>query len=247
MILRNITMTITVGVACVACNSLESGDLRTNGMQPDIVVRSNNTDANSKLNVNIHVGDSINSFVDLDPPDVMTASVNGGAPVELNESNLLGVTGYNLDIDGKEPGTEVLVALTRGEEDDGAPSSTVTFTEQLALTSPGAGAEFSRATDDINVEWTSEASEDGVRVTVTGECIDSISLDVQAGDTAVVIEAGTVQKKEDSNTEDDIDVPDSCGITVSVVRTRTGSLDPAYGGGSIRHEFSASAQATSNP
>lgn len=247
MILRNITITITVGVACIACSSLESEDLRTSGMRPDIVVRSNDIDANSKLNVNIHVGESITSFVDLDPPDVMTASVDGGAPVELDESNLLGATGYSLDINGKEPGTEVLVALTRGEEDDSAPSSTVTFTEQLTLASPGSGAELSRATDDINVEWTSEASEDGVRVTVTGECIDSISLDVQAGDTGVVIEAGTLQKKEDSNTEDDTDIPDSCGITVSVVRTRTGSLDPAYGGGSIRHEFSASAQATSKP
>ena len=245
--IRNITMTLTVGIACVACNSLESGDLRTNGMEPDIVVRSNNTDANSKLNVNIHVGDSINSFVDLDAPDVMTASVNGGEATELSESNLLGVTGYSMDVNTKEPDTEVIVILTRGEQDDGAPSSTVAFTQQLALTSPGAGASFSRATDDIEVTFTSEESTDGVRITVTGECIDSISLDVQAGDTAVTIEAGTILKKVDQNTEDDLEIPDSCDIAVSAVRTRTGTLDPAYGGGSIRHEFSASAQATSNP
>lgn len=245
--IRNITMTLSVGIACVACNSLESGDLRTNGMKPDMVVRSNNTDANSKLNVSIHVGDSINSFVDLDPPDVMTASVNGGAPSELSESNLLGATGYSLDINTKEPDTEVVVALTRGEDDDGAPESKVTFTQQLALTSPGAGASFSRANDDIEVTWTSEDSPDGVRVTVTGECIDSVSLDVQAGDTSVTVEAGTIQKKTDSDPEDENEIPDSCDITVSAVRTRTGTLDPAYGGGSIRHEFSASAGATSNP
>lgn len=243
----HMAFTVGVGVACVACNSLESGDLRTNGMQPDIVVRSNNTDAVSKLNVNIHVGDSINSFVDLDAPDVMTASVNGGPATELNESNLLGVTGYSLDIDTKEPDTAVVVALTRGEEDEGAPNSTVTFTEQLALTSPGAGASFSRAADDIEVSFTSEASEDGVRVTVNGECIDSVSLDVQAGDTAVTIESGSIQKKTDPDPEDENQIPDSCAITVSAVRTRTGTLDPAYGGGSIRHEFSASAGATSNP
>jgi hypothetical protein len=240
-------MTVTVGIACVACNSLESGDLRTNGMEPDIVVRSNNTDANSKLNVNIHVGDSLNSFVDLDAPDVMTASVNGGAPTELSESNLLGATGYSMDISTKEPDTEVVVALARGEEDEGAPLSKVTFTEQLVLTSPGAGASFSRANDPIEVTFTSEASEDGVRVNVTGDCIDSIGLDVQAGDTSVTIEAGTIQKKTDSDPEDENDIPDSCAITVSAVRTRTGELDPAYGGGSIRHEFSASAGATSNP
>ncbi len=245
--IRNITMTLTVGIACVACNSLESGDLRTNGMEPDIVVRSNNTDANSKLNVNIHVGDSINSFVDLDAPDVMTASVNGGEATELSESNLLGVTGYSMDVNTKEPDTEVIVILTRGEQDDGAPSSTVAFTQQLALTSPGAGASFSRATDDIEVTFTTEESADGVRITVSGECIDSISLDVQAGDTAVTIEAGTILKRVDQDPEDENEIPDSCDIAVSAVRTRTGTLDPAYGGGTIRHEFSASAQATSNP
>lgn len=247
MILKNITMTLAAGIVCTACNSLESADLRTNGMEPDIVVRSNNTDANSKLNVNIHVGDSINSFVDLDAPDVMTASVNGGDASELSEANLLGVTGYSMDINTKEPGTAVLVALARGEDDDGAPSSTVTFTQQLALTSPGAGASFSRADDDIVVTWTSEDSPDGVRVTVTGECIDSVSLDVQAGDLSVTLEKGSILKKTDADPEDENEVPDTCDITVSAVRSRTGALDPAFGGGNIRHEFSASAGATSNP
>lgn len=245
--LKNILMTSVVGVACVACTSLESGDLRTNGMQPDMVVRSNNTDANSKLNVNIHVGNSLTQFVDLDAPDVMTASVDGGAPQELNESNLLGVTGYSLDISGKAADTEVVVALARGEADDGAPNSTVTFTQPLALTSPGAGASFSRETDDILVEWDTEASPDGVKVVVAGDCIQSVSRDVQAGDTAVTLEAGSILKKPDPEDPEAEPVPDSCEMTISVVRTRTGALDPAYGGGNIRHEFSASAGATTNP
>lgn len=246
-IIRSITATGFAGMACVACTSLDSEDLRTNGMQPQIVVRSNAQEANSKLIVHIHVGDSITQFVDLDDPDVITVAVNGGAAETLDESNLLGVTSYTKDIPGKEPGTEILVALARGEQDDPAPSSTVTFTEQLTLVSPAAGASLSRADDDILVEWTSEASDDGVRVDVNGDCIQPLTRPVQAGATSITLEKGSIQKREDTDEDDDQTVPDSCDINIAVVRTRTGTLDPAFGGGAIRHEFSASANATSNP
>jgi hypothetical protein len=242
-----IALSSLAAIACVACTSLDSADLRTNGMQPDMAVRSNDQSAGSKIDVQIHVGDSIVDFVNLGGADILTLQVDGGAATELNELNLLGVTTYSADVGTKEPGTEVKVIFARGEADDPAPSSTVTLTEQLALTAPTAGAALSRADDDIVVTWTSDASDDDVRVDVTGTCIQPTTRQVQAGATTVTIERGSIQKTEDSDPDDDSEIPDSCDATLSVVRTRTGTLDPAYGGGNIRHEFTASAGMTTNP
>ena len=243
--IRNVVTIALSGLACVACTSLDSVELRTNGMKPDMVVRSSAEQANSKLDVQIHVGDSLVDFVDLVDPDVLTVQVDGAAAVELTENNLLGATGYSTDIATKAPGTEIKVILTRGPDDDGAPSSTVTLTEQLALTAPAAGAALSRADDDIVVTWTSEASDDDVSVSLSGDCIQPANRAVAADATTVTFEKGSVLKREDPEEGDPI--PDSCDATVRVVRTRTGALDPAFGGGGIRHEFSAQAGVTTNP
>ena len=124
--LKHLVIAICAGLACVACTSLDSSDLRTNGMHPDMAARSNNQSANTTLSVAIHVGDSLVDFVDLEGPDVLSVQVDGAEALELNESNLLGVTSYSVDIATKVPGVELIVALARGPDDDPAPASNIT-------------------------------------------------------------------------------------------------------------------------
>jgi hypothetical protein len=192
------------------------------------------------VSVNFHVGDSPTTFVNLGADDVVTATAEGGQPVTLTESNLLDVFTYAGDLATKDPGTKVTIALTR-PSDTNAPASTVTMTEQLALTAPAPGGVFARATNDVVVTWTSDASEDGVTVSWSGDCVDGGSVDVAPPGFTATIAAGTVKKREGDN------VADTCDVTFFASRSRTGTLDPAFGGGSITHSFSASSKLTSNP
>jgi hypothetical protein len=141
---------------------------------------------------------------------------------------------YGADIDVKDSGTKIVIALTRADG-SAAPASTVTMTEQLGLSAPAAGTAFSRASDNIAVSWVSDPSKDPLTVTWSGPCITAGSIDVDHTDSASSISAGQI-------------VGDgTCNISVGITRTRTGTLDPAFSGGSITHSFSSSATISSTP
>jgi hypothetical protein len=199
------------------------------------------------VSATFNVGGSIDTFVNLDSDEsvVATTDADGGAPVTLSESGLLGLTSYNGDIVGKEPGTVVTINLTRTNGNDNAPASTVTMTQALALTSPAAGGTVSRDNDDIEVTWTSEASDEAVQVAWSGDCVDSGSVNVDPPGLTTTISKGTIKKRESSDA--DHPVADDCPLSLSITRTKAGTVDPAFGGGSITHSFSASVQLTSNP
>ncbi len=232
-------LSLAVLAAIAGCTSVDSSDIKTHGINPGMHVTSSADAAGSHVDVTLHVGNSPTTFVNLADGDSLTAST-GGDPVELKESNLLGVTSYSGDLDTQEPGTKVTIVFTR-QSDESAPASTVTMTEKLSLSSPQPGAAFSRDADDLTVAWTSDPSDDGVTVSWTGDCVEAGSIDVAAGESQATIDKSTIKKRQGDN------VADSCDVTIAATRTRTGTLDPAFGGGAITHSFSASAKVTANP
>ena len=231
------TFILTIGFIA-GCTSIDSADIKTHGIKPSMSISSSDQQANSHVDVTFHVGDSPTTFVNLNQGETVVASTD--TPVTLNEYDVLGVTGYAGDLATKAPGTTVTINVTR-VDNDSAPASTVTMTEQLALTAPAPGGSVSRANDDVAVSWTSDASEDGVTVSWSGLCVDDDHVDVAPPAKDVTIAKGKIKKK----TGDNID--DNCDITFSATRTRTGTLDPAFGGGTIRHSFTSSAKLTSTP
>jgi len=186
--------------------------------------------------------------VDLDGDDVLSAS-SGDVTVELDESNLLGVVTYAGSLAGiTGAGTEVTVSLARSADKEAAPNSTVTLPIDVDLSAPAAGTAFSRENDDITVEIVTEASDDDLRLSWTGDCVDSGGLDVPSGQASVTIAKGSIVKRAqiDENDPDSQPVPDSCTVTITITRTTIGSLDPALGGGEIRAVSSGSRDITSN-
>jgi hypothetical protein len=228
----------------VGCTSIDSTDIRTSGITPSFTVSSSSGGNDSSVGAVLKVGDSATDFVELEGGDKLSVTV-GDNTQDLSESKILGTVSYNATINTQEPGTEVIIAFTRTETDESAPASKVTLGEKLTLATPTAGSAFSRANDDIVVSWTSDASDDPVRVTISGSCIQDASRDVQAGETSVTLAKGSILKKEQAEGQDPI--PDSCDdVTVRVARTHAGTPDPAFEGGSIQHVYSAEAQITSN-
>lgn len=224
--------------ALVACTNIDSDDLDTDAMQPTINVRSTEGADGSSVSVVLHVGDSPTTFVELQGDDTLTAAA-GEQTLTLDGHELLGVVEYTGNLGTKTAGDVVTVAFTRTEEGKAsAPDSNVALTEALALTAPAGGASASRAAD-LEIAWTSAASEDQVRVGWSGGCIEEGSRDVTAGATSLTLEAGSIVKREQGENEEE-PVPDECDVNLTVSRSRSGTIDAAFGGGSITHTFSDS-------
>lgn len=226
----------------VGCTSIDSSDIRTNGVHPDMLVSSSSDGPGSNVVVMLHVGDSLTDFVELAGEDKLSLTA-GDETKDLVEQKVLGTVSYHAPIATQEPGDEIVIQLSRGEEDEDAPASTVTLGAKLTLTSPAPGGASSRANDDIVVSWTSEASGDAVAVDYNGSCIQGGTRAVQSGETSVTLARGSILKREPASSDEA--VPDECEMAIVVRRTHAGTLDPAFGGGRIRHEYTASAKLTS--
>lgn len=245
MIFRSLVAGTVAAPLLVACTNIDSDDLDTDAMNPAITVRSTEGDAGSSVSVVLHVGDSPTTFVELQGDDTLTASA-GEQTVTLEDHELLGLVTYTGDLDTKTAGDLVTVAFTRTEEGKAsAPDSHVTLTEPLALTAPAGGATSSRAAD-LEIAWTSEDSDDQVRVSWSGGCVVDGSRDVTADAATLTLEGGSIVKREQGENEEE-PVPDDCDVTLTVSRSRDGEVDAAFGGGSIRHTFSDSVTFRSEP
>ncbi len=229
-----------------ACESIESGDLETSGI--NATISATVRDDGSATDVLASLSAGALTSVDLDGEDKLSASADD-VSVDLEESNLLGVFAYAGVLEGVSgPGTEVTVSLARSADKTPAPSSTVRLPVPVSLTAPAASAAFSRENDDIVVDIDSAASDDDMRLSWSGECVKNDGLDVPAGQASVTINKGTITKRDqvDANDPDSEPVPDSCTVTLRIERVIEGVLDPAWGGGRITSVSADSRDITSN-
>lgn len=236
-----------LAAAVTGCSSIESGDLETSGINAAIEVRPRTDGSATDVTASLTAGAL--TFVDLDGDDKLVAS-SGDVSADMEESNLLGAVSYAAVLSGiNTAGDIVTVAFQRSGGKDPAPSSTVRLPEQVTMTAPEASASFSRAGDDITVTLENNASDDPVRVSWSGECVQDGGLDVPVDQTSVTISKGTILKREqvDENDPDSRPIPDTCTIQITAARRVTGTLDPAWGGGGISSVTSSSRDVTSNP
>ena len=214
---RPAAILLALAAVVSGCSTIESGDVETSGMTASIEVKAKADGSATDVFASISSGTL--TTVDLDGDDQLVAS-SVDVSVDLEENNLLGVVTYAGSLTGiSAPGTEVNVAFNRSADKTPAPLSTVALPVPLDISAPAAGTSFSRADDDIEV----------------GDCIDTGSLDVPAGQATVTINKGTIEKRAqaDANDPDSEPVPDTCTITVTAQRRVEGTLDPAWGGGQI--------------
>jgi hypothetical protein len=208
------TIIAAVSLLAFGCSeSVESNDVRTSGVYPEITVTANGN-GNSTVSVRLKVGGSgSNTFLDLKGDDELTATVD-------DETKTLDGSGntYQATFDTDAEGTEFTIAFLRGDEDDDAPESTVTmpapFDLMLDVTTAGRGA------DDVEVTWAPPVSGGQATWKLSGECI---KLDTGSipDDGAHTIEAGAIETFES-------DMDESCTATFEMTRSRNGTVDPAF-------------------
>src|SRR5262245_21418092 len=114
---------LPVALMALACTeSVESTDIRTSGIYPEIEVVSTNG-TSSKVTVWLKVGgDDSNTYLELEGDDTLEATVDG-------ETKTLDGSGdsYSATFNTAEEGAEFTIAFLRGDEDDSAPESVVTM------------------------------------------------------------------------------------------------------------------------
>lgn len=222
--------TALLALACT--ETVESTDIRTTGIYPEIeVVASGN--GQSKVSVRLKVGgDDSNTFLDLKGDDTLEATVDGETKtLDQNDNS------YSASFPVDAEGTEFSIAFLRGGEDDDAPASTVVMPApfEMAL----GATEASRMTDDLEYSW--EPAADGtMRWQLHGDCVQ-VKSGSTPDDGANTIAAGDITTFESEKDE-------TCTVTLALTRQQSGEIDPAFTeGGSIVAKHVRSDTFTSAP
>jgi hypothetical protein len=228
-------MIAAVSLLAFGCTeSVESNDVRTSGVYPEIAVTATGN-GSSQVRVRLKVGGSnSNTFLDMSGMDRLEATVGDDTKV-LDETSS---DTYTATFPTDAEGTEFTIAFLRGTGDDDAPASTVTmpapFDLSLGATTAGRGA------DDVDVMWDPPVAGAQIAWKLSGECVklDSGSVPDNGSHT---IEAGTIETFES-------DMDKSCTVTFEMTRSKNGSVDPAFTeGGSVVARHVRSQGFTSTP
>jgi hypothetical protein len=146
---------LPAALLALACTeSVESTDIRTTGIYPEIEVLATG-DGNSKVTVRLKTGGKkSNAFLDLKGDDTLEVTV-GDDTKELDGS---GDHEYVASFDTDAGGTKFTIAFLRGEDDDSAPESVVTLPEPFDMTIDATTA--SRTDDEVPYSWEPAADDD---------------------------------------------------------------------------------------
>lgn len=146
-----------------------------------------------------------------------------------SDSAMLAATGmgmslhYTATFPGMDvEGTSYSISYTR-TSDTSAPHSQAIMPAPLALSMPTDGASFSRSMNDIVVSYAPSGSVDPITWSIEGPCVRATGMQPVTGDSGnFTIGRGGLRDAGPGGT---------CTATLTVYRTRPGTLDPAFGKG----------------
>lgn len=204
----------------LACTeSVESTDIRTTGIYPEIEVVAT---GNGRSDVSVWLktgGSKSNTYLDLKGEDTLEVTVDGDTKT-MDQSGDEYVASFDVDAGG----TEFTIAFLRGDEDENAPASVVSLPEPFDMALGVTTA--SRADDALEYTW--EPAGDGdVNWSLSGDCVSS-DIGKTPDDGTNSIAAGEIEPKFDSDAEK------SCSAKLALERAQRGTIDSAFTeGGSI--------------
>lgn len=207
------TAFLPIALLSFACTeSVESEDIRTSGIYPEIEVRATGN-GSTRVEVRLKVGgDDSNTFLKLTGDDELEVTADGQTKRLDRDGNSYRAT-FPVDAEG----TEFIIAFNRGEEDDGAPASIVTLPAPFTLSV--AESEASRADTDLEYTWEPEGP-GNIAWELDGDCIISDD-DTTPDDGTNTIEAGSIDTFDSEKDE-------SCTVDLTLTRQRNGSIDEAF-------------------
>jgi hypothetical protein len=230
--MRNLHQRIWIApclVACAACQSISSSDVKTQGIYADLTASSDGM--TTSVEAHLKTGGSLsNTYLDLQNGDSLTAYA-GNDTAPMNRNAVLGDVWYSASFNAGMGGTMVRIDFERSHDamtmqclGGSAPNSIATLPDPFTLTAPTSGATFSRASGSIQVTWSESGASDPLTYSVSGPCI--LPLTGQTADTgSLTIAGGQIHPLQQQG------VASSCAINISLSRSRSGRVDSAFGEG----------------
>lgn len=214
--------------------TVESTDIRTTGIYPEIEVVANGS-GSSKVTVRLKVGgDDSDTFLDLKGDDTLEVTADGDTKT-MDQSGNDYIASFAVDAEG----TEFTIAFLRGDADDDAPASVVSLPAPFEMALAASSA--SRADDAVEYTWEPEGSGGDIDWNLSGDCIDS-SRGGTPDDGSNSIAAGEIEPKFDSDKDKE------CTAGLTLTRSESGTIDAAFTeGGSIVAKQVRSDSFTSTP
>lgn len=212
------TLVITTSLAAGCRQKVESTDIRTSGIYPDVDVIADGS-GSTRVQVRLKVGGPVsNTFLDLVGDDRLQVTA-GGVTKDMDGSGVSYAATFPTEAAGS-----FVIALLRGADDTSAPSTTVNLPAPFTVSL--AARELSRATDDLTFTWTPAGGSGDLDESLTGSCVDII-LETIPDDGTATISRDRLQTSAGG-------AGDSCTVTLSLARSEAGQPDPAFTeGGSV--------------
>lgn len=210
-----------VALSASACTeNVDSTDVKTSGVYAEMSVLAQGN-GSSEVSAGLKVGGSnSNTYLEMKGPDSLSATV-GTSTKTLSKSGNFYKTTFPVDA----ADTSFVVAFNRGPDDESAPNSTVTLPAPFTIAGIATGASISRAAG-FTATWQAETPADPMRWTLDGDCMFSANKSISDTGTVTIVAADFSMHSGEEQT--------TCAATFCVDRTRTGTIDSAFGeGGSI--------------
>ncbi len=221
---------------CSGC-STESTDSE-NVTTPGIFARMN-VDAlstgSSKVTVELNVGGSSGTNISLTTNERLEATNAGVTKVMIRDTDLFDID-YEVGFDGYDTTAPFQVTLFRatGEVIDG---SSIFLPPVFDISTPESGQSFSAA-GALPIMWAPADAGRAIDLTVTTRCVTNDGSTRIASNSFSVTDDGFENfslSQLPAVTDGTIDRTRNCELSVSLERTRSGNIDPAFGaGGSMR-------------
>ncbi|HKY34701.1 MAG TPA: hypothetical protein VJN18_02075 [Polyangiaceae bacterium] len=225
---------LPAALAALACSeSVESTDIRTTGIYPEIEVVADGS-GDSQVTVYLKVGgDDSNTFLDLKGEDTLEVTVAGETKT-MDQSGDKYQASFAVDAEG----TEFTIAFLRGEDDDDAPASTVVMPAPFEMML--GATEVSRAADDLEYTWDPPGDGGSLSWHLNGQCV-KLNAGTTPDDGTNTIAAGDIETFES-------DKDKTCSVALELSRSQSGDIDPAFTeGGSIVAKHIRNDSFTSTP
>ena len=226
------SLLLTTWLAAGCRQKVESTDIRTSGVYPDIDVVAAGS-GSTRVEVRLKVGGpASNTFLELVGEDRLQVTA-GGVTKDMDGSGVSYIATFP-----SEAASPFVIAFLRGAADTSAPSTTVNLPEPFTVTLPA--RELSRATDDLTFMWAPTSGTGDIDESLGGSCVDLI-LETIPDDGTATISRDQIHASAGG-------AGDSCTVTLSLARSGSGQPDPAFTeGGSVTARQVRSTTFTSAP
>lgn len=220
----------------IGCSNTDSENVTTEGMRAEITVSATGN-GNTGVSVDLGVGSGgiFSTGVELSSGDTLTATDGTTTRTLVKEGSIIGSISYETTFQTDTEDTQFIVALIRNSGEN-AENSTATLPAPFNL-SAASDTITGDGSQTVDLEWTNSHKSDPLSIDV--DCTCNKTVDGQTSKTLIYEEIDSVT--DDGNASYSIqyllDVADptqydlGCTIDLTMKRTRSGSLDPAFGEG----------------